>query len=205
MGPDVMAIDLVSLGAFVLAATLLLGSPGPGIAALVAVGRSAGFARGLRFYAGLQLGLALAAAVSVAGLLSLVEAVPGAGRVLAAAAAAYLIYLAWRIASAPVGEPEGAAQAPATALGGFVLGVANPKAYVAFVSLAAAYVLVRANAPADAALKWTVCVAVAILVDLAWLWFGGLLGRARLRPGPERALNFVMGAAIVATTLASFV
>lgn len=44
-----MAIDLLNLTLFSLAAVVLLGSPGPGIAALVAVGKERGFLQGLRF------------------------------------------------------------------------------------------------------------------------------------------------------------
>jgi threonine/homoserine/homoserine lactone efflux protein len=62
-------MDVPSVGLFVVAAVVLLGSPGPAVAALVAIGRGEGFSRGLRFYAGLQIGLALAAAASATGLL----------------------------------------------------------------------------------------------------------------------------------------
>ena len=56
-------------------AIALLGSPGPGIAALLAVGRVEGWGA-WRFYAGLQLGLAMAFGATALGLLTLVEAVP---------------------------------------------------------------------------------------------------------------------------------
>ena len=60
---------------FLASATALLGSPGPGIAALLAVGRVEGWG-GLRFYTGLQLGLAIAFGATAVGLLSLLETVP---------------------------------------------------------------------------------------------------------------------------------
>lgn len=55
-------VDLVSAGFFVMAALALLCSPGPAIAALLAIGRLHGMVTGLRFYLGLQIGLAVAAA-----------------------------------------------------------------------------------------------------------------------------------------------
>ena len=55
---------------FVLAAAALLGSPGPGIAALVAVGRSRGVIGGLRYFGAMQLGLAIAAGLTAAGLVA---------------------------------------------------------------------------------------------------------------------------------------
>jgi hypothetical protein len=38
-------------------------------------------------------------------------------------------------------------------------------------------------------------------VDVAWLWVGVVLGKVRLKPGQERALNIVMGGTIVATVV----
>ena len=118
---------------FTVAAIMLLGSPGPGMAALVATGKRWGMSGGLRFYWGLQAGLALACAVSAAGLFSIIGAVHGAIDVLMAVATIYLIWLAFRIATAPVGEQaaEGGADASASALSGFLLGVTNPKSYLA--------------------------------------------------------------------------
>src|SRR5580658_10494667 len=96
-------MDWTAMWAFVAAATALLGSPGPGIAALLAVGRAEGWGPGLRYYAGLQLGLAVACGATAVGLVSALAAFPFALRALTVASAVYLIYLAYRIATAAVG------------------------------------------------------------------------------------------------------
>ncbi|MEO8321449.1 MAG: LysE family transporter [Bradyrhizobium sp.] len=96
-------MDTVALGVFLTAAVGLLGSPGPAIAALVAVGRARGFVGGLSYFLGLQLGLATACGITAAGLFSLLAAFPSALRVMTIAATVYLIYLAYKIASSPVG------------------------------------------------------------------------------------------------------
>ena len=180
-------MTVVSVVLFVLAATALLGSPGPGIAALLVAGRSLGLAQGLRLYVGLQAGLALAAGLSAAGLASLLAAV------------IYLVWLAWRVSSAPVGEGTigGESGARLTFAGGFLLGAANPKAYLAFVSLYGAFTVTSAGARTDAFAKWGLCVLVMVVVDLAWLALGVLLGRVRLGARGERAMNLAMGAAIL--------
>src|SRR4051812_10754457 len=95
-------MNWTATGLFLLAAVALLGSPGPGIAALLAVTRREGLRAGLRYYAGLQLGLALAAAVSAAGLFSLLAAFPVLLRAASIAAVLYLITLAWKIGTAPL-------------------------------------------------------------------------------------------------------
>jgi threonine/homoserine/homoserine lactone efflux protein len=202
-----MSLDLLTTWLFSLAAIMLLGSPGPGIAALIVVGKDWGFIGGLRFYWGLQAGLALAAAVSAGGLFSLIQAMPAVMSALTAIAAVYLCWLAYKIATAPVGaaSDEKARRTASTAQSGFLLGIANPKAYVAFVSLMASYAIVRSSAFADAGLKWLLCVIVMIVVDIAWLAFGAVVGMAVVKPGAERALNLVMGGAILTTTLLAFV
>jgi threonine/homoserine/homoserine lactone efflux protein len=181
---------------FLASATALLGSPGPGIAALLALGRVQGWGA-LRFYVGLQLGLAIAFGATAAGLLSLLEIIPFAVRVMTALSAAYLIYLAYRIATAAVGMPPQSAQSHSSLKSGFTLGIANPKAYVAFASLLASQTLVAHDREFDVALKWFLCVIVAIVVDLAWLFVGVRLRRAVLRPLTERILNLTLAATIL--------
>ncbi|MEM9477426.1 MAG: hypothetical protein AAGA71_19210 [Pseudomonadota bacterium] len=70
-------MDWQQLFYFLVAATALLGSPGPAIAALLAVGRIDGWSGGIRFYLGLQLGLGTAALITALGLFTLLSAVPG--------------------------------------------------------------------------------------------------------------------------------
>lgn len=199
-------MDMLATGAFLAAALALLGSPGPGIAALVAVGRAAGVAGGLRFYAGLQVGLAAAFAATALGLLSVLQAVPGAVPLMSAAAAAYLLYLAWRTAMAPVGAAAGggATGTAATGLGGLLLGLGNPKAYLAFAALMATGPLTPGDPETDLLLKWGICVAVAVVVDIAWLGAGAGVGQLRMPPRAERAINLGLGAAIVAATAVAF-
>ncbi len=202
-----MEIDLLGLSLFTLAALVLLGSPGPAIAALVAVGRKRGFAKGLSFYGGLQVGLALAAGVSAAGLFSLIQVFPIITFTMTVVAALYLAYLSYKIATAPVGpqETKGGSDFASTPLGGFVLGITNPKAYVAFVSLMASYSVVRSNTFADSAAKWLLCVIVMIVVDIVWLWLGVVIQKANLKPKAERVLNIVMGGTILLTAVLAFV
>jgi threonine/homoserine/homoserine lactone efflux protein len=181
---------------FLASATALLGSPGPGIAALLAVGRVEGWGA-IRFYAGLQVGLAIAFGATALGLLSLLEAVPFALRAMTLASIGYLIYLAYQIATASVGSTLPGAQGRSSATSGFLLGVSNPKAYMAFASLLASQTLVEYDIQVDALLKWIICVIVAIVVDIVWLFAGVKLQRAALQPQTERILNFTLASTIL--------
>ena len=177
---------------FLAASAALLGSPGPAIAALLAVGRATGWQGGMRFYLGLQVGLASAALLTALGLFSLVSSYPPALRVMSIVATAYLFFLAWKIGSAPIGQPEGGSSVPASAASGFVVGVTNPKAYLAFASLFGSFALHSQNT-ADTGLKLLGVVGVMVIVDFAWLALGVTIGRLKLRPNYERAFNLVMG------------
>ena len=197
-------MDSVALGLFVMSAVSLLGSPGPGIAALIAVGRTAGLARGLRYYAGLQIGLAAAAGLCAVGLFSLLAAFPDFLRALTIVATLYLVYLAYRIATAPVGSAL-AGKAPSSApIAGFLLGVTNPKGYVAFVSLLASQSILAGAPTEDLFVKWLLIVAAMIVVDIAWLLAGVALHQATLQPRTERALNLALGAMILGAAAVSF-
>lgn len=193
-------VDFSTTLAFTLAAIGLLGSPGPAIAALLAVGKVHGLVPGLRFFAGLQVGLASAAALSAAGFVGLVTAFPVLRIVMTVIACAYLLYLAYKIATAPVGNDEPAADNMSKGgfgIAGAVVGITNPKAYIAFAALMSPVTLVPVNAPIDALLKWAIVVAVMIVVDILWLIAGVALGRASLPPRAEQILNYLLAAMIV--------
>ncbi|WP_210485106.1 LysE family translocator [Microvirga antarctica] len=199
-----MSLDYTALALFLLAAVALLGSPGPVIVSLVATGRKSGFAASLRYFAGIQVGLAVAAGLSAAGLVSIILAAPLVAKAMTVLAVIYLIYLAYKVASAP---PVGFAPADQprddgfSPLGGLLLGLGNPKGYLSFASLMGSYTILHAAPQFDAIAKWAICVVVMIVVDLIWLGVGVALNRAPLSPRNERILNVVMGCTIFATAL----
>ena len=199
-------MDTVALGIFLTAAVGLLGSPGPAIAALIAVGRARGLVGGLPYFLGLQVGLAMAAGMTAAGLFSLLAALPSALRVLTMAATVYLIYLAYKIASSPVGDAAPASNgAHASPAAGFLLGVTNPKAYLAFASLLASYTLIKGSAQQDSFTKWFLLVMVMIAVDIVWLYVGVFLRGLILSPNSERVLNVTLGLTVLIAAGLAFV
>jgi threonine/homoserine/homoserine lactone efflux protein len=193
-------MDMGAVGMFVAAATALLGSPGPGIAALLAVGKSQGWSRGLRYYAGLQIGLAVAVASSGAGLFSLLAVYPAVARTLAIGATIYLVYLSYVIATAPVGKDQPDRPASFSPVAGLLLGVTNPKAYLAMASLLASPLQLTARESVNILMKMALCIAVIIVVDITWLWVGVTVGRTKLTPLAERTMNVAMGATILIAT-----
>jgi threonine/homoserine/homoserine lactone efflux protein len=192
---------------FVVAAAGLLGSPGPGIAALMAIGRREGFKRGIGFYGGLQIGLALAAGLSAVGLLSILTALPVVTTALKVIATVYLLLLGYQIAISPsTGMTSPVRTVASTPVAGFIFGMANPKAYLAFASLLAFPAIIdKAGSRIDLAVKWGLCVLIMIVVDAVWLWFGAVTRVWNLNHRRERLVNVAMGLVVVLSATVTFI
>lgn len=190
----------LAISAFAASAAVLLGTPGPGIAALVAAGRAAGLRGALPFFWGVQTGLAVVAAGCAMGLAALLVAVPGVLNILGWTAAGFLLWMAWKIASSTPGPV--AARAQTWSFGsGLLLGLLNPKSMVAFLSLFASQTVIAGHALADSSLKLSVVVIVAVVVDLAWLAVGAMAARVRPPPSVQRVINLLLAALLAASAL----
>src|SRR5882672_10484756 len=86
---------------FMLAGLALAGSPGPATLSLAATGAAFGARRGLGYMAGIIVGMIVVMGVVATGVMGVVLALPGATPVVVVLAAAYFVYLAFRIATAP--------------------------------------------------------------------------------------------------------
>jgi len=198
-------MDMRATGLYFVAAVGLLGSPGPGIAALLAVGKSHGWVRSLRYYAGLQIGLGIALALSGAGLVSVMIAYPQITSAMTILATVYLLYLAYVIATSPTGMDATGKPCSPSATSGMLLGISNPKAYLAFASLLTSPFNLVADDAGNVGAKMILTMLVIIAVDIVWLWIGVTIGRAHLAKRAERALNISMGSMIVAAAALMFV
>lgn len=86
---------------YLLTSLALVGSPGPNTMSLTAVGAAFGPRRGVPYMLGLDLGMVAVVALVGSGLWAAILAYPGLAPVIAVTASAYLLYLAFRIATAP--------------------------------------------------------------------------------------------------------
>jgi len=97
--------------------------------------------------------------------------------VLTIAATLYILYLAWKIATAPVGKlGNDASQVPSLASGLF-LSLANPKAFAAIGAVYSGNVLVQNHVIADSLSKFAALFLVIVCVNTAWLAFGASFSR----------------------------
>jgi threonine/homoserine/homoserine lactone efflux protein len=114
---------------FALAVFFLIVTPGPGVLSTAGVGAAYGVRPGLAYVAGLFLGTNLVALAVVSGLAAAALAVPWLRAVLLWGSAAYLLWLAARIALAGAKIAFIHPERPPGALAGVALQVINPKAY----------------------------------------------------------------------------
>ncbi|MBI3199539.1 MAG: LysE family transporter [Rhodospirillales bacterium] len=178
----------------IVASLVVMGSPGPSTISVTAVGAAFGFGRSLGYVAGLIAGTIAVLLAVATGVVAVLLAMPRLAPVLLAASAIYILYLAYRIATAPpLSRPDAAAAAPSFA-GGMLLAVANPKAYVAIAA-------VFAGSALDAAAKTAVLAVMIVLIHLVWLLAGAAFSRVFHDPRWSRRVNLAFAAALVATTV----
>lgn len=155
-----------------LAAVPLMASPGPATMSLAAIGALHGASAGLRYLAGIVSGTVCVLLLIATGVTGLVLAVPALVWLLTAMAAAYILYLAWQIATAPVPTARAGKTGPPSFAGGYALAIANPKAYAAIGAVYSGHSVVAGDLLADTAAKIAALSAVIVTANLAWLVLG---------------------------------
>jgi len=192
------------LPSFTLAGIALTGSPGPATLGLAAAGAAFGIRRSLALLAGILVGVLVVMLVTATGLTGLVLAQPGLGPAVSALAAGYMLYLAYRIGTAPPLAETSPSARPPGFVPGLFLGFGNPKAYAAMAALFSGFVLVRDGPAADIAAKTVILLTVMIAVDLAWLLLGSALTRTLRHPALGRAINIAFAVLLVASVALAF-
>jgi threonine/homoserine/homoserine lactone efflux protein len=193
--------QLPALASLILASLVVMGSPGPSTMSVTAVGAAFGFRRSLAYLAGLILGTTAVLVAVAAGVVAMLMSLPRLAPVLAAASAAYIAFLAFKIATAPpLSRQHQAASAPSFA-GGFLLGVANPKAYLAIAAVFAGTTLAVESRLIDAMLKTGVLTIAIVVIHLCWLTAGVWLSRLLHHPVSSRIVNLLFAAILIFTTI----
>jgi threonine/homoserine/homoserine lactone efflux protein len=187
--------------AFFVFAVVAAVTPGPSNVMVMVAGARAGFVGGLPCLAGVVTGMALMMGSANLGLDSLVQAAPHALAMLKWAGAAFLLWLAWKVASAPAmssaaeGDPVGFWKA-------LIFQWVNPKSWIVSLSAAATYGAGHQAGPvSQAVLLASVFALAAVPSCAAWLAFGASLQRWLTSETRSRAFNVSMGIALGASVL----
>jgi threonine/homoserine/homoserine lactone efflux protein len=192
------------LAGFVIAALALAGSPGPATLSLTATGAAFGAGRGVAYLVGIVVGMVLVMAAVAGGLVGLLMAVPGVTPVVTVLAAAYFLYLAWRIAMAPPLTDAGTQRRAPTFIAGLAMSLVNPKGYAAMAALYSGFVLVPERLGVDVAAKMAVLTLIIIAVNVGWLLAGAGLTRFFREPRSNRLINVVFAVLLVVSVVLAF-
>ena len=188
-----------SVGTLVLISLAIMGSPGPATISLVAAGSVRGVRRSFPYLFGIIVGTTLVLVAVATGITAALLAVPAIGSVLIWISVAYILWLAYHIATAPpLSKLTGASNA-FSLMGGAILGIANPKAWVAIAAVFASVHL--ADAPTnDGAAKIVVLTVMIIVICATWLVAGRSIAPLLRDPRRARLVNAALAAGLVGAT-----
>jgi threonine/homoserine/homoserine lactone efflux protein len=180
--------------AFLLFAVVAAVTPGPSNVMLTAAGAGGGVLKGLPCLLGVTSGMALMMFVVPLGLGSLVLGHPLALAALKWCGAAFLLWLAWRIATSAHAETP-AGRRPVGFAAAAIFQWVNPKSWLVTVSAAGTYLDAKSgSAVAQSALLGGLFFVAALPCCLLWLAFGATAQRFLHGRRARRAFNLVLGA-----------
>jgi threonine/homoserine/homoserine lactone efflux protein len=200
--PEMLLVPTIrwgSVGPLLLISLAIMGSPGPATISLVAAGSAYGVRRSLPYLVGIIAGTTIVLVAVATGITAALLAVPAIGSVLIGISVAYILWLAYHIVTAPPLSDQPAASDAFTLAGGALLGVANPKAWVAIAAVFASAHLADA-ATTDAAAKIAVLTAMIIVINATWLVAGTSLAPLLRHPRQARVVNAVLAVALIGAT-----
>ena len=199
-------MDITALLIFALALLVAAGSPGPSIAALVTRVLVSGWRDVMPFLLAMWVGEAIWLTCAVAGLIVLMDSFYWAFQVIKYLGVAYLLYLAWKMWTAPV--KTSGEEAPTTRkpwrmfMTGMAVTLGNPKIMVFYLALLPTIIDLQAVSFAGWASLTLTMVLVLAAIDLAYVVAAArarmLLKSGRAMKIANRVSASVMGGAAVA-------
>jgi threonine/homoserine/homoserine lactone efflux protein len=187
---------------FALAVFLLIITPGPGVLSLAGVGAAFGWRQGIQYLAGLFIGTNIVCLAVISGLAAIVLADPIVRMILLAVSAAYLAYLAFRIAFAGAKIAFISMSTPGL-MAGLTLQFINPKAYAVNTTLFSGFAFYPESLFIETGLKLLIANVIWLLLHCLWLYAGVKINRLELAPRTQRAINFGMAACLLAVVILS--
>jgi threonine/homoserine/homoserine lactone efflux protein len=184
------------LGPLILFAVVMTLTPGPNVVLVTASAANFGFRRTLPQMLGITVGFGTMVMAVGLGLAGIVHAEPRLHAALKYAGAAYLLYLAWRIARADAAGASARARPI-----GFVEAVLftwmNPKAWVSALGAVAAYSSVGGDVVWQTSVIAGVLAAACLGSVAVWAGFGAVIGRLLRNPRARLAFNWSMAGLLV--------
>ena len=172
-------------------------TPGPNNLMLANAGARFGFARTVPHQAGILVGFAAMTLGVGFGIAALVTAVPAIFLAMKLASVAYLLWLAWKIATAEQIALGRAAPQPL----GFVQAAAfqwiNPKAWIMTLGAVTTYTTMTADLRLQIVVITLILAVVGVVSSSTWVLFGQVIRRFLTTPRRRIAFNWTMAVLLV--------
>jgi threonine/homoserine/homoserine lactone efflux protein len=180
-------------------------SPGGATTLATASGMHFGVRRSIPYITGIAVGLSSMAVASALGLSALLMAMPALEFSVRAIGTAYLLYLAWRVATG--GAPSRTAQTarPMSFLGAAGLAWYNPKAWAVTMGASSSFAHLTTEMASQAALMGGTFLAFAAASMALWCMMGQALGRLLKTERQWHAINITMGSLLALSIIPMWV
>ena len=188
-----------SFPALVAFAAVMSFTPGPNNVMVTASGANFGLRRSWPHILGIAIGFAVMVAILGFGAAGLFLASPRIHLVLKIASAIYLLWLAWRIATAGRPRIEGDSARPLTFLEAAGFQWLNPKGWVFAAGALSAFTTVGGRLIVEVATITAVIAAACLAATTTWCAFGVAIGRLLKSDRAHAAFNWSMAALLVAS------
>jgi len=183
---------------FAAAVFFLIITPGPGVLSAAGVGSGFGYRPGTRYVAGLFVGNNLVALAVVSGIAAIVLSVPGLRTILLYASAAYLFYLAAKIAFSGTRIAFIHAERAPGFINGVMLQAINPKAYAVNAAFFSGFAFWPSSLITETLLKLVILNAIWVPIHFLWLAAGVTVHRLELGQRTQFAINVIMAISMLA-------
>jgi threonine/homoserine/homoserine lactone efflux protein len=189
------------LGPLVLFAAAMCLTPGPNVVLVTATAANFGFRRSIPQILGVTFGFGVMIAAAGFGLSGLLQAEPRLHAVLKYAGAAYLLYLAWRIARADAASSGPARTRPINFVEGMLFTWVNPKGWATALGALAAYTGMGDSVLSETAVVASVLAAACCVSLLLWAGCGAAIARFLANPRARAAFNRSMAGLLAISLL----
>jgi threonine/homoserine/homoserine lactone efflux protein len=164
-----------------------------------------GVRRSIPYITGIAVGLSSMAVASALGLAALLMALPALEISVRAIGTAYLLYLAWRVATG--GAPSRTAQTarPVSFLGAAGLAWYNPKAWAVTMGASSSFAHLTTEMASQAALMGGTFLAFAAASMALWCMMGQALGRLLKTERQWHVINITMGSLLALSIIPMWV
>lgn len=172
-------------------------TPGPNNMLLTTSGANAGFLRSLPLMFGIMLGMQLMLVLVAFGVGSLIILYPALHLLLKIAGSLYLLWLSWKIGSAPYDVPQNECTTqpgkPLPLWQGGMLQLINPKAWLMSLGAVASFSLPGVDYRISVLAISVAMFLVNLVAGVLWLGFGTMIGRWLKNPQTWKIFNLFMG------------